>query len=152
MGKKKIPEIETICLTDSIPPALSLCKPWEILFRFRVNSNITPMMVRAAGVFNECGGCIQSVASAFLAPDRTPTKEQLNESTVILPVAGRTGSITGELYLFGDSGFDYTATLYPTLICSGRKATMLVNFIDTNLNADTASQLILVARFFYCVC
>jgi len=152
MGKKKIAEVETICLSESIPPALPLCKPWEILFRFKVGTNITPMTVKAVGVFNESGGCIQSVASAFLAPDRTPTKEQLDESTVILPIAGRTGSITGELYLFGDSGFDYTASLYPTLICSGRKATMLVNFIDTNLEASTPSQLILVARFFYCAC
>ena len=149
--KLPIVEVEAICPPEHIPPALPLLKSWEIMFSFPEGVDITPFTFEATGLFNVKKCCLQSIASTFVATDRTPTKDQLDQSTIRLPIAGQGGSMTGEVLLFGD-GFDYTANLTPLLLEDGRKVTLITNFIDTTVAAENPIQLIFVARLFYCIC
>jgi len=149
--KPPIVKIEAVCPPDRIRPALPLCSPWEITFSFLDTSDLTPPTFDAPGLFNIKDKCLQSVSSVFLAPTRPPTINDLDQSTIELPIAGYAGSITGEVYFFGKDG-NYTASLKPYILEDGKTITLLVNFINTTADANTAINLIFVARLFYCTC
>ena len=149
--KKPLVQIEAICPPERIAPSLPLCMTWEIDFTFKVGSNVTPITFEATGLFNIKKGCLQSIASAFFAPDRAPTKDDLDQSTIILPVVGQAGSITGQVQIYGDNA-DYTASLTPYILETGKEVILLTNFIDTTADVSQPIQLIFVARLFYCAC
>jgi len=146
-----IVEIEALCPPEKIRPSLPLCMTWEIDFSFREGSNITPDTFEATGLFNIKKGCLQSVSSTFFASNRAPTKDDLDQSTIILPMVGQAGSITGEVQIYGD-GVDYIASLTPYILETGKRVTLLTNFINTTVDESKPIQLVFVARFFYCVC
>lgn len=148
--KRAIVKIEAECPPDRIRYCLPLCMTWSISFDFVETSSISPSSFTAPGLFNIKGGCLQSVSTVFFAPDRAPTAEDLDQSTITLPIPGCAGSITGEVYLFGDRA-EYTASLKPYLLKSGKTVTLLTNFIKgENADSQTSIQLVMVARLFYC--
>ena len=150
-NKTPIVEIEAVCSPEKINSSLPLCMTWEIDYSFREDSNITPLSFEATGLFNIKKGCLQSIASTFVATDRAPTQEDLDQSTIILPVVGEAGSITGEVQIYGDTA-DYTASLTPYILETGKEVTLLTNFIDTTVDVSKPIQLVFVARLFYCAC
>lgn len=143
--------IEAICPEQKIRPALGLCMTWSLSFNFFEERNISPLSFDATGLFNIKGGCLQSVSTAFFAPNKAPTAEDLDQSEIHLEIPGYAGSITGEVYFFGDK-VDYTASLKPYLLEDGKTVTLLTNFVNTSVGANTPVQLIFVARLFYCAC
>jgi len=149
--KAPIAEIEAVCPPERIRPSLPLCMTWNLEFSFREGSDINPDTFEATGLFNIKKGCLQSVASVFFAPDRAPTKDDLDQSTIRLPIVGQAGSITGEVQIYGD-GVDYTASLTPYILETGKCVTLLTNFINTTVDQSKPIQLIFVARLFYCAC
>lgn len=143
-------KIQAECPPERIRYCLPLCMPWTITFDFVETSNITPSSFTSTGLFNVKKCCLQSVSTVFFSPDRAPTAEDLDQSTITLPVPGCVGSITGEVYLFGDRS-EYTASLKPYLLRNGRTVTLLTNFIKgKNAGSETSIQLVMVARLFYC--
>lgn len=145
-----IVKIQAECPPETIRDCLPLCMDWNISFDFVETSNISPSSFTSPGLFNIKGGCLQSISTVFLAPDRAPTSSDLDQSTITLPIPGCAGSITGEVYLFGDRS-DYTASLKPYLLESGKTVTLLTNFIKgDDADSGTSIQLIFVARLFYC--
>lgn len=148
--EKPIVKIEAQCPPERIRRCLPLCMSWNITFDFVETSNISPASFMVPGLFNIKGGCLQSVSTVFFAPNRAPTSEDLDQSTITLPIPGCIGSITGEVYLFGDRA-DYTASLKPYILESGKTVTLLTNFIKgSNANSSTSIQLVMVARLFFC--
>ena len=144
-------EIEALCPSEKIRPSLPLCMTWEIEFSFREGSDISPDTFEATGLFNIKKGCLQSISSIFFAPDRSPTKDDLDQSTIRLPMIGQAGSITGEVQIYGD-GVDYTASLTPYILETGKCVTLLTNFINSTVDESKPIHLIFVSRLFYCVC
>jgi len=143
-------KIQAECPEERIRYCLPLCMPWTISFDFVETSNITPSSFTSTGLFNVENCCLQSVSTVFFSPDRAPTTGDLDQSTITLPIPGCVGSITGEVYLFGDRS-EYTASLKPYLLKNGRTVTLLTNFIKgANANSETSIQLVMVARLFYC--
>ncbi len=149
--KLPIATIEAVCPEKKIRVALPLCMTWDITFDFLSTKTINPLTFDATGLFNIQKGCLQSVSTAFFAPNRPPTSDDLDQSTICLPIAGITGSITGEVYFFGDR-VDYVASLKPYLLEDGKTVTLLTNFVTTTVDANMPVQLIFVARLFYCAC
>lgn len=148
--KQPIVRVEAECPPDRIRYCLPLCMTWNISFDFVETSNISPSTFTAPGLFNVQGGCLQSVSTVFFAPDRAPTAKDLDQSTITLPIPGCAGSITGEVYLFGDRS-EYTASLKPYLLKSGKTVTLLTNSIKgKNADSQTSLQLVMVTRLFYC--
>jgi len=144
-------KIEAVCPPEKIAPSLPLCMTWEIDFTFNVQSDISPSTFEATGLFNIKKGCLQSIASTFFAPDRAPTKDDLDQSTILLPIVGQAGCITGQVQIYGDNA-DYTASLTPYILETGKEVILLTNFIDTTVDVSQPIQLIFVARLFYCAC
>lgn len=149
--KKPLVKIEAVCPPEKIAPSLSLCMPWEIDFTFNVQSNVSPSTFKAVGLFNTKKSCLQSISSAFFAPDRAPTKDDLDQSTIILPTVGIAGCITGQVQIYGYKD-DYKASLTPYILKTGKEVILLTDFIDTTVDTSQPIELIFVARLFYCAC
>jgi len=148
--EEPVARIEVECPKERIRDCLSLCLDWNINFEFVETSNIFPSSFSIPGLFNIKNGCLQSISTVYFAPDRAPKSTDLDQSTITLPIPGCVGSVTGEVYLFGYRG-DYTASLKPYLLESGKTITLLTNFIKGNdASSSTSIQLILVARLFFC--
>lgn len=149
--KLPLAKVEAVCPPPKIRPGLPLCNVMTITFEFFEGRDISPLRFEAIGLYNISNGCLQSVSTAFFSPNKAPTAEILDQSTICLEIPGSAGSITGEVYFFGDN-IDYTASLKPYLLEDGHVATLLTNFVSTTVPANTSVQLVFVARLFYCTC
>lgn len=144
-------EVEAVCPAPKIRPGLPLCMTWKMTFSFFEERNISPLNFKATGLFNIHDGCLQSVSTAFYAPNRVPTSLDFEQSQICLDIPGIAGTITGEVYFFGDKG-EYTAALTPYLLEDGKVVTLLTKTVQTTVSEGSNIQLIFVARLFYCAC
>lgn len=147
--KRPAVNVEAECPAPKIRPGLPLCMTWKMRFNFFENVNISPISFESTGLFNIKDGCLQSITTTFLAPNRVPTFEDFNQSTLCLDIPGVGGTITGEIYFFGDR-VDYSAVLTPYLLEDGKVATLLTRSVTSNVSANTSVQLVFVARLYYC--
>jgi len=147
--KDPVANIVATCPPPKIRRGLALQMTWKMRFNFFEDINISPISFEAKGLFCiECG-CLQSVTTAFFAPNRVPTFEDFNQSTLCLDIPGFGGTITGEVYFFGDR-VDYTAVLTPYLLEDGQVATLLTRSVTSNGSTNSSVQLVFVARLYYC--
>jgi len=151
-------------LCDPLP---RLRIPWTLQFTFASGSDLTPKTSSVQGLHNKKGKQIESVSSTYyLCLSRPPKFEDLNYSTITIPIPGLANSMSGappgdkkapdlcrnvQAYFFGygDAIEKYTAILDCQICSSGNKVTCKVKDISSEADEDSTIDLLFVAVLRY---
>jgi hypothetical protein len=157
-------DCETRSLCDPLP---SLIIPWTLQYTFASGSDLTPKTSSVVGLYNISGKQVESVSSTYyLCLSRPPKFEDLNYSTITVPIPGLAKSMSGappcdmktpdlcrnvQAYFFGygDAIGKYTAILDCQICNSGNKVTCKVKDIFTDIDEDSTIDLLFVAVLRY---
>jgi len=158
-------KVKLTCSNKSLcDPLPSLSIPWTIQYRFAGGSDLP--MFQAKGLYSICGNKLDSVSTDYQGGptelDHPPTFEDLNGSTINVPIPGIEGSTCSlhqdprcpcnvEVYFFGqgDAVNKYYAIMEAQFCTSGNEMFCRVKEIFNNLESDDPIDVTFVAVLRY---